>query len=87
MQKPNKPILPTWLSFALSLGFVFSSIAVLIFAYLTFEVVWNRPVNPVEAAAEEVADVDLAMEQVGTAPVPTLPVGQPTPTLIPTQEF
>lgn len=71
---------------ALSIAFVFSSIAVIIFAYLTFEIVWNRPVNPVEAAAIEVAGINLDMNQVGTVPVPTLLAGQPTPTLLPTRE-
>lgn len=86
MRKSSSSILPTWLSLALSLAFVFSSIAVIIFAYLTFEVIWNRPINPVAAAAQEVAGISLAMEQVGPAPVPTFLAGQPTPTLIPTRE-
>lgn len=84
--KTKRPVLPDWLSLALSISFIFSSIAVIIFAYLTFEVIWNRPLNPVEAAAIEVASIDLEMSQVGTAPVPTLLAGQPTPTLIPTRE-
>ncbi|MCB8967104.1 MAG: LCP family protein [Ardenticatenaceae bacterium] len=83
--KTKQPVLPNWLSLALSIAFIFSSIAVIIFAYLTFEVVWNRPINPVEAAAVEVASIDLSMGQDGTAPVPTLLAGQPTPTLIPTR--
>lgn len=84
--KTNRPVLPNWLSLALSIAFVFSSIVVILFAFLTFEAIWNRPVNPVEAAAAEVASIDLSMNQVGTAPVPTLLAGQPTPTLIPTRD-
>ncbi len=84
--KKSQPLLPNWLSLALSIAFVFSSIAVIIFAYLTFNIIWNRPVNPVEAAAVQVASIGLEMEQEGPAPVPTLLAGQPTPTLIPTRE-
>ncbi len=86
MKKSTQSLLPNWLSLALSIAFVFSSIAVIIFAYLTFDIIWNRPVNPVEAAAVEVAGIGLQMEQEGPAPVPTLLAGQPTPTLIPTRE-
>ena len=78
--------IPGWLAFALSTAFVFSGITVIIFAYLTFQVIWSRPLNPVEQAAAEVADVDLQLEQVGPAVPPTLEVGMPTPTLFPTQE-
>lgn len=86
MKKSTNPLLPNWLSLALSIAFVFSSIAVIIFAYLTFNIIWNRPVNPVEAAAVQVAGIGLQMEQEGPANVPTLLAGQPTPTLIPTRE-
>ena len=79
-------MLPAWLTFALSVAFVFSSLAVLIFAYLTFQVIWNRPLNPVEQAAAEVAGVGLQLSQEGPAPVPSLAAGMPTPTLIPTGE-
>lgn len=85
MRRSNQPILPTWLSFLLSAAFILSSIAVLFFAYLTFQVIWSRPVNPVEAAAEVVGD-DLGLNQDGPAAVPTAIFGQPTPTLIPTSE-
>lgn len=85
MRRSNQPILPTWLSFLLSAAFILSSIAVLFFAYLTFQVVWNRPVNPVEAAAEN-NGANLEMSQDGLVPVPTAVFGQPTPTLIPTNE-
>jgi polyisoprenyl-teichoic acid--peptidoglycan teichoic acid transferase len=85
LRRSNSTI-PGWLAFALSTAFVFSGIAVIIFAYLTFQVIWNRPLNPVEAAAVEVAGVDLQLEQVGPAAPPTLIAGMPTPTLFPTQE-
>lgn len=79
-------VIPGWLAFALSIAFVFSGIAVIIFAYLTFQVIWSRPLNPVEQAAAEVAGVDLQLEQIGPAVAPTLAFGMPTPTLFPTQE-
>lgn len=86
MRRSKHSILPNWLSYTLSIAFVFSGIAVVIFAYLTLQVVMSRPLNPLEQAAAEVADVDLSMGQNGPASVPTLPLGEPTPTLIPTDE-
>ncbi len=86
MKQSSQPILPGWLSMALSLAFIFSSIAVIIFAYLTFTILWSRPINPVAAAAQEVAGISLDMEQIGPAPVPTFLANLPTPTLIPTRE-
>ncbi|MBE2222195.1 MAG: LCP family protein [Anaerolineae bacterium] len=83
MNRSNSHI-PGWLAFALSVAFVFSSIAVIIFAYLTFQVVIQRPLNPMEGI--EVADVDLALEQEGPALAPVLGLGIPTPTLVPTSE-
>lgn len=85
MRRSNTTI-PGWLAFALSTAFVFSGIAVILFAYLTFQVIWNRPLNPIEASALEVASIDLELEQVGAIAPPTLQVGMPTPTLFPTQE-
>jgi LCP family protein required for cell wall assembly len=84
LRHSKKPVLPTWLSFLLSLAFIASAIAVIIFAYLTSQVLWTRAVNPVEAAAVEVAAVDLQLEQEGPALAPSIDPGQPTPTLIPT---
>ncbi len=84
LQKTNQPILPLWLSFSLATAFVFSGITVVIFGYLTFQVIWNRPLNPIEAAAAEVASVGLDLDQNNPLPAVTLPPGQPTPTLIPT---
>lgn len=68
----------------LSIAFIFSAVAVVIFGYLTWQVIWTRSLNPVAAAAEEVSGVGLDMSQSGPAPVPTIVPGQPTPTLIPT---
>jgi polyisoprenyl-teichoic acid--peptidoglycan teichoic acid transferase len=85
LRRSNTTI-PGWLAFLLSAAFVFSGIAVILFAYLTFQVIWNRPLNPVEAAAAEVASIDLQLEQVGIVAPPTLVAGMPTPTLFPTQE-
>jgi LCP family protein required for cell wall assembly len=84
LRKSKQPVLPTWLSFFLSVAFVISAIAVIIFAYLTSQVLWTRAVNPVEAAAADVASVELQLQQDGPAPVPLVAPGEPTPTLIPT---
>ena len=61
-----------------------SAFAVIVFAYLTAQVLWTRAVNPVEAAAADVAAVELALAQEGPAPLPTLVPGQAVPTMIPT---
>lgn len=79
-------ILPNWLTYSLSIAFVFSGIVVVIFAYLTLQIMLNRPLNPLERAAEETTGGDLALDQDGAPVVPTLELGQPTPTLIPTNE-
>jgi LCP family protein required for cell wall assembly len=84
--KSKQPLLPTWLSFLLSVAFVLSAVAVIIFAYLTSQVLWTRAVNPVEAAAAEVVAVELQLEQEGPALAPSIVPGEPTPTLIPTSE-
>jgi LCP family protein required for cell wall assembly len=68
----------------LSVAFVISGITVIIFAYLTTQVLWTRSVNPVEAAAADVAEVELQMEQDGPALAPVLVPGEPSPTVIPT---
>ncbi|UCC50632.1 MAG: LCP family protein [Anaerolineaceae bacterium] len=84
MYKSRQPVLPSWLSFLLSVAFVISGITVIIFAYLTTQVLWTRSVNPVEAAAADVAEVELQMEQDGPALAPVLVPGEPSPTVIPT---
>lgn len=86
MRNSTQSILPNWLRFAISIAFAFSAIAVVVFAYLTFQVVWSQPLNPVEQAAARVAGIDLQMEQEGPAPVPTFETGQATPTAAPTNE-
>ncbi len=84
MYKSRQPVLPAWLSFLLAVTFVISAITVIIFAYLTTQVLWTRSVNPVEAAAADVAEIELQLEQEGPALVPVLVPGEPTPTIIPT---
>jgi LCP family protein required for cell wall assembly len=55
------------------------------FAYLSLEAFLDRPLNPLAEAAEAVIELELSpMPQEGLAPVPTVAVGMPTPTLIPT---
>lgn len=85
MFQSKNNILPNWLAAALTVAFVLSGIAVIIFAFLTVQVILRRPVNPEESAIQ-IASVDLDFNQVGPAAVPTMPIGQPTPTLIPTNE-
>ena len=84
--RTSQPVLPGWLTYLLSIAFVFSGVAVVIFAYFTFQVMLNRPLNPLEESAAAVAGVDLSLEQTGPSGVPTLIPGQATPTLIPTSE-
>lgn len=86
LQRSNSTILPNWLTYTLSVAFVLSGISVVVFAFLTFQVILNRPLNPLERAATEVAGVDLQLDQNGPAVPPTVLVGEPTPTLIPTSE-
>jgi len=68
----------------LSAAFVVSAITVVIFAYLTAQVLWTRSVNPVEAAAADASSIELQLAQDGPASAPIVLPGQPTPTLIPT---
>lgn len=86
LQKTGQSVLPIWMSFTLSIAFALSGITVIVFAYLTAQVMWNRPLNPVEEAAAEVADIGLQLDQAGPAPAPTLEAGAPVPTPIPTAE-
>jgi polyisoprenyl-teichoic acid--peptidoglycan teichoic acid transferase len=86
LQRTNQSILPNWLTYSLSFAFVISGVAVVIFAFLTVQVMANRPLNPLEQAVAEVAGVDLQLDQNGPPAVPTMIFGQPTPTLIPTTE-
>lgn len=84
--RTSQPVLPGWLTYLLSIAFVFSGIAVVIFAYFTFQVMLNRPLNPLEESVAGVSGIDLSLEQTGPSDVPTLVPGQATPTLIPTSE-
>jgi LCP family protein required for cell wall assembly len=84
--KSQSPVLPGWLSILLSVAFVLASFAVIVFAYLTMQVIWTRAINPVEAAAADVAAIELQLDQDGPPPAMALAPGEPTPTLIPTSE-
>ena len=46
MFQSKNNVLPNWLTMALTVAFVLSGVAVLIFAFLTVQVIVNRPVNP-----------------------------------------
>ncbi len=87
MRNSQQSILPGWLSFMLSAAFIFAAIAVIAFAYLTVQHLWNQSINPVEAAADEILDV-LPDDPQEPAPAPTIDLGGvggalPTPTLEP----
>jgi LCP family protein required for cell wall assembly len=86
MFRTNQSLLPGWLTFALTAAFIFSGIAVLIFAFLTVQVIMRRPVNPLEDSGVQIASVNLNYDQAAPPVVPTMPIGQPTPTLIPTNQ-
>ncbi len=86
MQRTNQPILPNWLTYSLSIAFVISGVVVVIFAYLTVRVMVNRPLNPLEQSAADVADNDLQLDQDNPVAPPPLIAGEPTPTLFPTSE-
>lgn len=86
-RKVRRVILPAWLSAILTIAFVASGISVSIFVFLTADAFLHRPFNPVAAAAEEVAGIDLSpLGQEGPPFVPSLPPDEPTPTPLPTQE-
>lgn len=88
MTKPKRSGLPAWLSAALAAVFIMTGVAVTALMFLTAEAFLGRPLNPLAESAEAVSDVELTpMPQIGTAPVPTILVGQPTPTAIPTSEL
>ena len=86
MYRTKQSIVPDWLAYSLSIAFVLSGVVVIIFAYLTFQVMLSRPLNPLERSVAEVAGVDLSLNQEGPASAPLLMAGEPTPTLIPTTE-
>ena len=81
--KRSNLIIPNWLVYALLAAFLFSTMAVFIFAYLTFQEVVQRPLNPIDniaVAALTQVDVQVAPDDSILAPV----VAMATPTLIPT---
>jgi polyisoprenyl-teichoic acid--peptidoglycan teichoic acid transferase len=84
----TQTILPRWLIALLAAAFVFTAVVVSAFAYLTAEAFLSRPFNPFDAVLVEFDQDDflLPLPQIGTVNVPTLPLGEPTPTLIPTSE-
>ena len=87
VSKSQQSIMPPWLTYALTAAFVLSAIFVTVFAYLTAQTIWNRPLQPFEVAAAESADVSLQLNQEGPLEDDIfLQEGEPTPTLIPTIE-
>ena len=84
----TQSILPRWLIALLASVFVFTTVTVSAFAYLTAEAFLSRPLNPFDTVIVEFDQDDfmLPLPQVGTVVIPTLPQGEPTPTLAPTPE-
>lgn len=81
----SRTVLPLWLSSILAITFVITGIIVSLFAYLSLNAFLNRPLNPLAEAAEAVSELDLdPLPQDGQVPPPTIELGEPTPTLIPT---
>ena len=86
LSKSQRSILPPWLMYALSAAFVLSGICVLVFGYLTAQILWNRQLQPLEVVAIQSTD-NLQLNQEGPpAEEVFLAEGLPTPTLIPTIE-
>jgi len=70
----------------LAVTLVISVVTVSVLVFLTLEVVLGRPLNPIAAAAQDVAEVSLPpLAQEGPAPLATFPPDEPTPTPLPTQ--
>jgi anionic cell wall polymer biosynthesis LytR-Cps2A-Psr (LCP) family protein len=72
----------------LSAAFIFAAVAVIAFAYLTVRHLWDRSVDPVEAAAGGLPESEAPpLDASNPAPVPTFDLsglgGAPTPTLEP----
>jgi LCP family protein required for cell wall assembly len=85
LYRSRRSIIPFWLSLTLAVTFAFTAIIVSAFAYLSLDAFMNRPLNPLAEAAEAVSEIVLTpLPQEGMAPVPQVPAGQATPTLIPT---
>jgi len=79
-------LLPKWLSTALIVVAIISGLNVIAFGYLTAKTAFGQPINPLTEAVEEVADVDLQLDQNAPPAVPTIVVGEPSPTPLPTNE-
>ena len=79
-------LLPKWLSTTLLIVAIISGMNVVAFGYLTARTAFGQPLNPLNQAAEQVADVDLQLDQNAPPAVPTMVVGEPSPTPLPTNE-
>ncbi len=79
-------LLPKWLSTTLLIAAIISGLNVVAFGYLTAKTAFGQPLNPLTQAAEQVADVDLQLDQNAPPAVPTMVVGEPSPTPPPTNE-
>lgn len=87
MRRTKQKILPTWLTAALIVTFLMTGFVVSLFVFLTAEAFLNRPLNPLPGEIAEVIETALPpLPQVGTVEPPVLLPGEPTPTLLPTQE-
>jgi LCP family protein required for cell wall assembly len=85
LYQTRRTVLPVWLTVALSITLFFSGVIVTALIFLTADAFFSQPLNPLAEAAEAVSEVNLSpMPQEGLAPVPTVLVGEPTPTAIPT---
>ena len=83
MQQSKRTTLPGWLVYALGGAFVLAMAAVLLFAWLTYQIIINRELNPLEGPGQ--AGPVLTAGGGGPAPVPTMITGRPTPTTAPTR--
>jgi LCP family protein required for cell wall assembly len=87
LRRTQQKILPTWLTAALIITFLMTGFVVSLFLFLTAEAFLKRPLNPLPGEIAEVIETALPpLPQVGAVEPPTLDPGQPTPTLMPTQE-
>ena len=77
-------LLPKWLSTTLLITAIISGLNVVAFGYLTARTAFSQPINPLTESAEEVAGVDLQLDQDAPPAVPTMVVGESSPTPEPT---
>ncbi len=73
-------LLPSWLKITLFMVAIISAVNVLAFGYLTAKAAFGQPLNPLV----EIADVDLQLDQDAPPAVPTMVVGESSPTPLPT---